>query len=95
MSPDTYVGGCPPLPRQGERGEIQKNRLSIEAYCERASRDIVVHLDGKRITITEQIPLQARRADLLPAQPQPTEPVFSRDISRDSRTKSRRGSPAA
>jgi len=92
--------------------EIRKNRLSIEAYCKRASRnieeftfedkrkaidalDIVAHVDGERIAITGRIPLQARTADLLPDQLQPTQPPSLHCISQDSRTRSRRGSPEA
>ena len=92
--------------------EIQKNRLTIEAYCERASRniedftfedkrmavdalDIVAHVDGDRITIRGRVPLRTRTVDLPPGQLQPTQPASLHCISRDSHTRSRRGSPEA
>lgn len=92
--------------------EIQKNRLTIEAYCERASRniedftfedkrmavdalDIVAHVDGDRITIRGRVPLRTRTVDLPPGQLQPTQPASLHCISRDSHTRSRRGSREA
>ena len=80
---------CRRASRNIERFTFDEKRRVLEAL------DVEVRVDGGQVTIVGYIPHDLKRANLPSQQQQPARSVAMQDISQDSRTRSRRGSPEA